>query len=153
MEGEGEPAEIARLKRDLRTLAADQDTTGRWLADAMQATWDLATALLAFPVLADQLGERHRIIANDWQAATMSLLAARLLLRAVDLLERIDFTPQALREDLGGVRHVLGYLYSAAELCDRAADIMSDAAGLVHDNERRWRVFHQRVEELVNRGE
>jgi len=44
-----------------------------WLADAMQATWDTATALLAFPTLADQLGERHRIIANDWEAATKSL--------------------------------------------------------------------------------
>jgi hypothetical protein len=80
----------------------------------------------------------------------MSLLAARLLLRAVDLLERVDFTPKALREDLGGARHVPGYLYSAAELVDRAADLLSDSAGLVHDNERRWRVFHQRVEALVN---
>lgn len=101
MEGEGEPPEIARLKRDFRTLAEDQEATGRWLADAMKATWESATALLEFPDLADQLGERHRIIANDWEAATMSLLAARLLLRAVELLERVDFTPKALREDLG----------------------------------------------------
>lgn len=153
MEGEGEPAEISRMKRDLRSLANDQETTGRWLMDAMQATWDSATALLAFPALADQLGERHRIIANDWQAATMSQLAARLLMRAVDLLERVDFTPAALRDDLAGARHVPGYLYSAAELADRAADLMSDSAGLVHANERRWRIFHQRVEALVNRGE
>jgi hypothetical protein len=149
MEGEGEPPEIARLKRDFRTLAEDQEATGRWLADAMKATWESAIALLEFPALADQLGERHRIIANDWEAATLSLLAARLLLRAVDLLERVDFTPKALREDLGGARHVPGYLYSAAELVDRAADLLSDSAGLVHDNERRWRVFHQRVESLV----
>jgi hypothetical protein len=143
--------EIFRMKRDLRTLADDQEKTGRWLADAMQATWESATALLAFPTPADQLGERHRIIANDWQAATMSLLAARLLMRAVELLERVDFTPKVLRDDLGGPRHVPGYLYSAAELADRAADLMSDSAGLVHDNERRWRVFHQRVEALANR--
>jgi len=152
MEGEGEPVEITRLKRDFRTLAEDQESSGRWLADAMQATWDTATALLAFPTLADQLGERHRIIANDWEAATKSLLAARLLLRAVDLLERVDFAPKALRADLGGARHVPGYLYSAAELAGRAADLLSESAGLVHDNERRWRVFHQRVEAVVNQG-
>ena len=28
---------------------------------------------------------------------------------------------------------------------DNAADLLSDSAGLVHDNEPRWRRFHQRV--------
>jgi hypothetical protein len=150
MEGEGEPAEVTRLKRDLRSLAGDEEATGRWLSDAMQASWEAANALLAFPALADQLGERHRIIANDWQAATMSILAARLLLRACDVLDTVDFAPTALRADLGGARHVPGYLCSAAELADQAADLLSDSAGLVHDNERRWRVFHQHVEALVS---
>jgi hypothetical protein len=49
MEREGEPPEIARLKRDFRTLAEDQEATGRWLAEAMKATWESATALLEFP--------------------------------------------------------------------------------------------------------
>jgi hypothetical protein len=31
----------------------------------------------------------------------------------------------------------------------RAADLCSDSAGLVHDNERRWRVFRGRVDEFV----
>ena len=30
-----------------------------------------------------------------------------------------------------------------------AADLLSDFAGLVHDNERRWRVFRTRVEQIV----
>ncbi len=149
MEGQGEPAEITRLKRDLRTLAEDQTTTGRWLADAMTATWDAATALLAFPDLADQLGERHRIIANDWQAAEMSLLAGRLLDRAADLLDIVDFTPQALRDDLTSAKQVPGFLYAAAEMIDHGADLLSDSAGLVHDNERRWRIFRARVASLV----
>jgi hypothetical protein len=38
---------------------------------------------------------------------------------------------------------------SAAELVDHAADLLSDSAGLVHENERRWRVFHARVERVV----
>lgn len=49
----------------------------------------------------DFLGERHRIIGNDWQAACMSSLAARLIHRALELLGKIDFSPSALREDLG----------------------------------------------------
>ena len=57
--------------------------------------------------------------------------------------------PPALREDLAGPRHVPGYLYSAAELAGRAADLLSDGAGLVRDNERRWRVFRGGVVEIV----
>jgi hypothetical protein len=53
MEGRGEPAEITRLKREIRTLAEDQETTSRWLADAMQATWEAGKALFEFPALAD----------------------------------------------------------------------------------------------------
>jgi hypothetical protein len=149
MEGQGEPVEITRLKRDLRTLADDQRSTGQWLADAMTATWESAKTLVAFPELADQLGERHRIIANDWQAAESSLHSGRLLDRAADLLEVVDFTPQALRDDLAGPKQVPGYLYAAAELTDRAADLLSDSAGLVHDNERRWRVFRAQVAKII----
>jgi len=40
-------------------------------------------------------------------------------------------------------------LHSSVELIDYAADLLSDSAGLVHDNERRWRIFHQRVAEII----
>jgi hypothetical protein len=40
-------------------------------------------------------------------------------------------------------------LYSTAELISHAADLCSDSAGLVHDNERRWRTFRQRVSEIT----
>jgi len=155
MEGEGEPAEITRLKRDLRTVADDSLQTGQWLASAMQASWDVAAALLDLDDLADLVGDRHRIIANDWQAANMSTLAGRLLLRAVDVrapvdvLEHVDFSPAALRADLTDVRASPRRLYSTAELTTRAADLLSDSAGLVNDNERRWRGFRVRVEQLV----
>ena len=36
MEGEGEPAEITHLIRDLRTAGEDFVATGEWLANAMQ---------------------------------------------------------------------------------------------------------------------
>ncbi len=152
MEGEGRPAELSHLIRDLRSAARDFQATGEWLATAMQASWDIAAGLTDIEGLADLLGERHRIIANDWQAAHMSSLIARLLERAGDILESVDFTPAGLRRDLGGPRVSPGRLYSAAELIGRAADLCSESAGLVRDNERRWRVFRQRVSAIVVDG-
>lgn len=150
MEGEGQPAELGHLIRDLRATAEDYVATGEWLANAMQASWDVAASLLDIDELADVLGERHRIIANDWQAATMSSLVACLLQRAADILDHVDFAPAALRADLQARRVSVGRLYSAAELISRAADLSSDSAGLVHDNERRWRTFRDRVRAVVD---
>jgi hypothetical protein len=153
MEGEGPPAELTQLIREVRSVAEDFAATGRWLAAAMQASWDVAATLVDMDALADVLGERHRIIANDWQAAGMSALVARLLQRAGDILDRVDFTPAALRHDLAGDRVAPRRLYAAAELIDRAADLCSDSAGLVHDNERRWRTFRTRVADVVARAD
>jgi hypothetical protein len=150
MEGEGRPAEITQLIRDLRTAAQDQRETGEWLATAMQASWDMAIALIKIDGLADMLGERHRIIANDWQAAHMNAVMSRLLDRAADIIEAVEFTPAALRANLTKGGASAGRLYSAAELISHAADLCSDSAGLVHDNERRWRTFRQRVTSLVS---
>src|SRR5690348_13838651 len=60
MEGEGEPAEIGRIKSELEAIAAGSEQAGSWLAAAMEASWTMAEALLAYPQLADLLGERHR---------------------------------------------------------------------------------------------
>jgi hypothetical protein len=68
--------------------------------------------------------------------------------RAADILEHVDFTPAALRADLTG-RVWTGLLYSAAEIMSHAADLRSDSAGLVHDNERRWRAFRHRVGQVL----
>ncbi|MFC4786024.1 hypothetical protein ACT8ZV_16215 [Nocardioides sp. MAHUQ-72] len=149
MEGGAPPTEIAHLVRDLRTAAQDQREIGEWLATAMGASWDVASAVLGVAGLADVLGERHRIIANDWQAAEMSALAGRVLDRAADILDRVDFSAPALRADLAAGRVSVGLLYSAAEMVDHAADLLSDSAELVHGNERRWRVFRERVAAAV----
>ena len=115
----------------------------------MSTGWSMAGALLDYPELSDLLGERHRIIASDWQAAEMSSLAGRLLVRAVEILDKVDCKPAAIRADLATGRAASGYLYSAAELIGRAADLLSDGAGLVRENERRWRIFHAAVQELA----
>ena len=151
MEGEGRPTEITHLIRDLRSFSDDQSGTAEWLTHAMESSWDVAAALIHIDALADMLGERHRIIANDWQAAGTATLAGRVLDRAADILERVDFTPAALRADLASGRVSVGLLYSASELVAHAADLLSDSAGLVHGNERRWRVFHERVAAVLER--
>ena len=149
MEGEGKPGEIGHLERDLRVFADDASAAGNWLANAMQSSWDVATVLLDIEDLADLLGERHRIIANNWQGASIMSLVARILVRAAEILDHVDFSPAAVRADLAGQRVSAGHLYSAAEMIDHAADLLSEFAGIVHDNERRWRVFRSRVEQIV----
>ena len=150
MEGEEEPAEIAALKQELQTMAASFEHSGEWLAEAMRGSWEAARPLLQIPTLADVLGERHRITANVWQSANMHGLSSMLIGRALEILGSVEFSPRAVRADLSGQRVFPGYLYSASELLDRAADLMSESAVLVHDNERRWRVFRERVEEISN---
>jgi hypothetical protein len=58
-----------------------------------------------------------------------------------------------VREDLDEKRLAPRYLYSAAELVDRAADLLAEGAVLVHDSERRWRMFSARVHALIESGQ
>ena len=118
----------------------------------MHASREMAATLAGIGGLAGVAGERHRIIANDWQAAGVTVLVGRIPDRAAGILELVDFTPQALRADLAGEKLSAGRLYSAAELIPHAADLCSDSAGLVRGNERRWRVSRQRVSEILATG-
>ena len=150
MEGGGEPAEIVRMKADLGALATACRSTGEWLATAMEASWAVIEHLVAYPAVADLLGDRHRIISNDWQCASLSSLAARNIDRALDLLEQVEFTPAALRADLASDRVAPRYLFAASELIDHAADLLAQSSVITRDNERRWRIFHQRIREVTH---
>jgi len=149
LEGGERPAEISAMIADLRSDAEHFTSGGNWLASAMQSSWTMAAALLEFDGLADVMGERHRIISNDLLSAHMQSLTGMMLSRAADMLERIDLTPDGVRADLGGGRVAPRRLHSAAEVISRAADLCCESAGLVHDNERRWRVFRRGVEDLL----
>ena len=149
MEGEGRPAEVTAMIGELRTEAAAFTGAGEWLANAMHASWKLAASMLEFDGLADVMGERHRIISNDWLAAHMQSLTGTLLARAAEMLEHIDLTPAALRADLSGSRVAPQRLYATAEVISRAAELCCESAALVHDNERRWRVTRDRTQQLV----
>lgn len=151
MEGAAEPAELTGLKDELRAQAAAGEQTGAWLEEAMSASWQSAGALVRVTPLADLLGERHRIILNNRLAAGMSRLAASVLQRAVEILDAVDFTPDGLRADLGGPRSTPAYLYSAATLLDRAADLMVTATTFTRDSEPAWRAWQARVDALRDR--
>jgi hypothetical protein len=149
LESRGEPPELLRIDQELRRLGEESQATGEWMAAVMQTSWDAAATLLGVGPLADLLGERHRIITNDWQAAALNTVTGRLLQRAADMLEQLDLTPAGVRADLAGEAMAPRLLHSAAELVARAADLLSESAGLVHDNERRWRIFSERVATLI----
>ena len=152
MEGEGEPTEITQLKRKLKNISEDSDKAGVWLSKAMENSWEAAIHLMNIPTLEGVLGERHRIIINDWQASQLSILMAKLLERSLLILKQINFQPKPIREDLATRKSYPNLLYSASELLDRAADLSSEFAMLIHDNERRWRVFRQAVTRIKERA-
>ncbi len=118
----------------------------------MEASWAMAEALLAYPQLADLLAERHKIIGSHWQNASTGQLIARCLRRAVSIMERVDFSPAGLRKDLAGPRSAPAYLYAAAELINHAADLSAASSVRTHENERRWRIFHERIEQISPAG-
>ena len=151
MEGEGEPTEITQLKRNLNNIGEDFEKSGIWLSKAMENSWNAAAQLIKIPSLEDVLGERHRIIINDWQAANLSSLVAKLIKRSLLLLNEIDFNPSSIRADIKSQKRYPDLLYSSSELLDRAADLSSEFALLVHDNERRWRVFHNTVQRIQSK--
>jgi hypothetical protein len=64
-------------------------------------------------------------------------------------MEHVDFSPGAIRKDLAGSRSAPSYLYAAAELINHAADLAAASSVLTHENERRWRIFHDRVEQIT----
>ena len=149
MEGEGRPAEITRLIRDLRTAAQDQRATGEWLATAMQASWDMAAGAARDrrprrPARRAAPHHRQRLAGRQHEHASRAAARAR---RRHPRRRRLHARRAPRRPRRPGPS--TGRLYSAAEMIDHAADSASDSAGLVHDNERRWRTFRQRVNTLI----
>lgn len=76
-------------------------------------------------------------------------VAATLLARAADMLDRVELTPAALRADLAGARVAPQRLHAAAEVLSHAADLCCESAQSVHDDERRWRVTRGRIDQVV----
>ena len=147
--GEGDAPELQRVAQDLRRLGAEWLATGQWMSDAMAAAWAAATALVEIGALVDLLADRHRIIANDWQAAATTTVAGHLLDRAAEILDRTDLTPAGVRAGLADGAQGPSLLYAAADLVTRAGELLVESTALVSDNEQRWRSFHDRVAGLL----
>ena len=81
---------LSELRRSLWLIADEAAGNGAWLDAAMESSWDEAASLIALDEFADVIEDRHRIIANDWQAALLDGLAARMLRRALDILDSVD---------------------------------------------------------------
>jgi hypothetical protein len=144
----GAPDPLATLRFDLSQIADDAAENGAWLEDAMESSWDAADSLLPLDEFADVLAERHRIIANDWQAALLDRLAGSLLRRACEILETVDDGSEPWR-DPSEVAASLHRLRAAAEIVGRAAELLHEAAALGAENEQRWSVVRRRMEELT----
>jgi len=136
------------LKRDLWLIGDAAEENGAWLEAAMETSWDAATSLIALDELADVIGERHRIIANDWQAALLDGLAAKLLRRAVEILASVELDPVESRYRTETTASA-SRLKSAAAIIGRAASLLDDAAELGDDNEWRWSLVRSHVRNLV----
>lgn len=147
MEGEDEPVELQRLKRmsgSLRRTATRPESGSRtpWSRRGRpSACWQpirrlricSASAIASSPTTGSRRG------CWRWWPGCCAAPA---------LLDRVTFSPAALRSDLRSERNAPAYLYSASELLDRAADLLAESATLVRDNERRWRVFGTRIHRL-----
>jgi hypothetical protein len=57
---------LTQLKRKMKNISEDFDKAGAWLSKAMENSWAAALNLMKIPTLENVLGERHRIIINDW---------------------------------------------------------------------------------------
>ncbi len=141
------PPSLTTLRRSLWLIADDAAGNGAWLDAAMESSWEEAASLIELDEFADVLEERHRIIANDWQAALLDGLAARLLRRALDILESVDALPTAWR-DQTSITASANRLRGAAAIIARAAELLDDAAALGEENERHWSVVRGRMREL-----
>jgi hypothetical protein len=136
------------LKRDLWLIGDVAEENGAWLEAAMESSWEAATSLIALDELADVIGERHRIIANDWQAALLDGLVAKLLRRAGELLDSVELDPAESRYPTETTASA-SRLKSAAAIVGRAASLLDDAAELGADNEWRWALVQSHVRRLV----
>jgi hypothetical protein len=116
----------------------------------MDAGWGIAQKLLDYTELTDLLAERLRIITTDWQTASLSTIIGHTVERAVEILDRIEFTPAAVRQDLAADRRDSALLFCACELLDHAANLAATSATLTQENDRRWRVFHRRVHRMTH---
>lgn len=130
MEGQGQPEEIRMLKEKLKSEGERFANKGQWLVDVMKLTWNADRVLLdpatpdAWPWIS--------VLSVTLRGAKQRLMAGKLLLVALDYLERVDFTPAGVRSNRAESGRLL---LLAAWSMDAAAALFSEnAASLSRDD-------------------
>ena len=133
MEGAGEPDEILMLKEKLRSEGTRFANKGQWLSDIMKMTWESDVVLLdpatpgAWPWIS--------IVSATLRSAKQRAMAGRLLLEALDYLEKVDLTPGAIRTNRAASGKLL---LLAAWTMDAAAAVFSENAAGLSRGELEW---------------
>jgi len=96
----------------------------------------------------------QRLVIDAWADAIAVMNAAAAPILALDIPSGLHADSgavlgAAVRADLTESHASARRLSSAAEMIDHAADLFSEFGGIVHDNERRWRVFRTRVQDYA----
>ena len=115
-----------------------------------------AVRALAAPELVDAIapdyGDRapRRTVASVMVARAARLDARHALVTVAAIVEgtsaTVYLTVPVARD--GRAAGAALPLYAGAELVDRAANLLAEGAVLVDDSERRWRVFHERLDAI-----
>ncbi|MGH7644322.1 MAG: hypothetical protein ACREMR_01925, partial [Gemmatimonadales bacterium] len=134
MEGEREPAEIRALKGKLMGIALGLEGAGRWLAEKIDAAWQRESVLLT-PELVDAAWPRLLTIVTDWRGARDMELVGKLLAVAVEGLEKIDFSPAAVRESRESSAKMLR---TVGWVLDLVARRLARSASSLGENDEAW---------------
>lgn len=124
MEGEGEPAEIGRLRERLRGQGAECERYARWLAEKMKAAWPREAALLT-PEMIDLAYSRHIVLMRTTLHGEKVAVAGRLLAAAERALSAGRFDPATIR---GEREQMANLVHTAGLMLDAAASVLADQA-------------------------
>ena len=142
MEGQGEPAEIRGLKAKLRGQAMAMQGAGQWLSEKMDAAWD-REAVVFTPDLIDAAWARYATIVTNWRGSRDMVLTGKLMQLAVECLDKIDFTPAAIRAD----RATAGkFLRTAGWILDEAARVLARSGAHLGENDLHWTEYLEVLE-------
>ncbi|WP_037066257.1 hypothetical protein [Pseudonocardia acaciae] len=145
MEGEGEPPELAHIRRRFTDLSRGWARSAGWLAEKMDAGWARERALLE-PELVDAARPRFAALTRTTAAAHAHDVAARLLDTSAAALSKLEFTPAAVRSQR---RYAASLLRTAAWLATMAAGVIADEGATLGLSDPDWTAYIDELEARV----
>ena len=140
--------ELAHIKGSLRVLAGRFKAVHPWLLDVKrreEKTFSLPSNDSSF----NNLWILQFVILNNEAAALHDFVyVGEVLHKVADLLERINFSPEAIRSDLLGPRKILRLLMIGSRMVTGGANMARLSVDFVEGNNDRWKEFKEKAEEL-----